>query len=236
MMPPHNIDDSEIDKFSARASRWWDPEGELKTLHDINPLRVRYINERTPLKERRILDVGCGGGILAEAMAELGASVTAIDASDATINIAKLHLHESGLSVDYQVITAESLLETQPATYDIVTCLELLEHVPDPTSIVNACAQLVKPGGAVYFSTINRNPKAYVQAVLAAEYILRMLPRGTHDYARFIKPSELAGWSRYAGLELLDLTGLHYNPLLRSYSLGSGIDVNYMAHFTRDFE
>ncbi|MEO5573562.1 MAG: bifunctional 2-polyprenyl-6-hydroxyphenol methylase/3-demethylubiquinol 3-O-methyltransferase UbiG [Gammaproteobacteria bacterium] len=228
--PAQNIDPHEIAKFEAMAARWWDPTSEFKPLHDINPLRLDYIDTRARLSVKHVVDIGCGGGILAEAMATRGAHVTGIDMGLAPLQVAKLHLLESGLTVDYQQITAEQLAELRPAQFDIVTCLEMLEHVPDPASVIAACARLVKPGGHVFFSTINRNPKSYLLAVIGAEYLLKLLPKGTHDYAKFIRPAELESWSREAGLSLRDLTGMTYNPLTREYSLGRDVDVNYLAH------
>ncbi|HSH41946.1 MAG TPA: bifunctional 2-polyprenyl-6-hydroxyphenol methylase/3-demethylubiquinol 3-O-methyltransferase UbiG [Arenicellales bacterium] len=224
-----NVDAEEIQKFEKLASRWWDPDGEFKPLHDINPLRLDFINQRAPLAGRKVIDVGCGGGLLTEAMAELGASVTGIDRGEAPLAVARLHLKESGRSVDYHHATAEDWAECHAGQYDIVTCLELLEHVPDPASTVAACARLAAPGGSVFFSTINRNPKAWLFAVVGAEYVLGMLPKGTHDYAKLIKPSELDAWCRRAGLEVREMTGMHYNPLQRRYSLAPGLDVNYLV-------
>jgi 2-polyprenyl-6-hydroxyphenyl methylase/3-demethylubiquinone-9 3-methyltransferase len=223
----HNADPAELAKFGALAHRWWDPQGEFRPLHQLNPLRLAWIDGLAPLAGKRVLDVGCGGGILSEAMARLGASVTGIDLSEKPLKVAQLHLLESGLSVSYEKISAEDLSKTEPETFDVVTCMELLEHVPDPASSVAACARLAKPGGRVFFSTINRNPKAYLFAVIGAEYLLGMLPRGTHDYARFIKPSELSRWCRGAGLEPLELTGMTYNPITDQYRLGDDCDVNY---------
>lgn len=229
-----NIDPREVAKFEELASRWWDPHSEFKPLHDINPLRLGYINSHAPLAGKRVVDVGCGGGILAESMALRGAAVIGIDAGAAPLAVARLHLLESGAEVDYRQITAEQLADQQPATFDVVTCMEMLEHVPDPASVVAACARLVKPGGQVFFSTLNRTPKAYLLAIVGAEYLLNMLPKGTHDYGKFIRPSELANWMRAAGLTLHDLTGMTYNPLTRTYSLGNDIDVNYLAHCSRE--
>ena len=228
-----NCDDAEIRKFSALASRWWDPNSEFKPLHEINPLRMGFITSKVTLAGKRVIDIGCGGGILSEAMARQGADVTAIDLADASLSVAKLHQLESGLQIRYEKIAAETIAAREPAGFDVVTCLEMLEHVPAPAAIVQACASLVKPGGHVFFSTINRNPKAYVFAILGAEYILNLLPRGTHDYARFIKPSELLTWTRHADLEAGELTGMAYNPLSKRYSLESNVDVNYLGHFRR---
>ncbi len=231
-----NVDIREIAKFEALANRWWDPDGEFKPLHDINPLRLDFIDRRAPLAGRRVLDVGCGGGILSEAMALRGAHVTGIDMGAAPLAVARMHQLESGVEIDYRQITAEALAEAEPAGFDVVTCLEMLEHVPDPASVVAACARLVKPGGQVFFSTINRTPRAYAFAILGAEYLLRMLPRGTHDYARFIRPSELAEWAVHAGLELREITGMHYNPLTRRYWLAEGVEVNYLVHTVKSDE
>ena len=229
-----NVDPAELAKFNELAHRWWDPEGEFRPLHEINPLRLQWIAERAPLAGRAALDVGCGGGILAEAMAQRGASVTGIDLGEKPLRIAKLHALESGVQVRYEATSAESFAETHPGEFDLVTCMELLEHVPEPASTVAACARLVKPGGRVIFSTINRNPKAYLFAVIGAEYVLKLLPKGTHDYARFIKPSELTRWCREAGLQPLEMTGLTYQPLTRKYRLGPDCDVNYMLCCARD--
>jgi 2-polyprenyl-6-hydroxyphenyl methylase/3-demethylubiquinone-9 3-methyltransferase len=223
-----NADPIELEKFAQLAHKWWDPNSEFKPLHEINPLRLDYINRHAALSGKTVLDVGCGGGILSESMAGMGANVTGIDLSDKPLQVAKLHLLESGKQVDYRKIAVEALAAEQPAHYDIVTCMEMLEHVPDPQSIVKACADLVKPGGWVFFSTLNRNPKYYLFAIIGAEYMLNLLPRGTHDYAKFIKPSELAQSCRNAELNLVDLIGLSYNPLTKIYSLGKDTDVNYM--------
>jgi 2-polyprenyl-6-hydroxyphenyl methylase/3-demethylubiquinone-9 3-methyltransferase len=228
-----NVDDLEIRKFEALASRWWDPNSEFKPLHDINPLRVNYISQHINLAETRVLDIGCGGGILAEALAHHGATVTAIDKAEASLSVAKLHLLESQLDISYLDSTAEEFAETQPAQFDVVTCLEMLEHVPDPSSVVAACQRLVKPGGLVFFSTINRNPKSYLFAIIGAEYLLNLLPRGTHDYAKLIKPSELATWSRQAHLTLRDQIGMGYNPLTKKYFLQNSLDVNYLACYEK---
>jgi len=226
-----NVDQSEIAKFEALASRWWDPNSEFKPLHEINPLRCQYIDERSPVAEKDVLDVGCGGGLLCEGLAQRGARVTGIDLGEAPLSVAKLHCLESGLKIDYRHIAAEAMAAQHPESFDVVTCLEMLEHVPDPAAIVKACADALRPGGHVYFSTINRNPKAYTFAILGAEYILQLLPKGTHDYAKFIRPAELAQWIRNAGLELRDMTGLTYNPLTRVYKLNpKDVSVNYMVH------
>ncbi len=229
-----NVDHAEIAKFEALAHRWWDRESEFKPLHDINPLRVNWINERAPLAGKSVLDVGCGGGILSEAMAQRGAQVTGIDMGEAPLAVARLHQLETGADVTYRQITAEALAEEMPEQFDVVTCLEMLEHVPDPASIIRACYALVKPGGQVFFSTINRNPKAYLFAIIGAEYIMRLLPRGTHDFKKFIRPSELSAWSRAAGLQVQDIIGLTYNPLTKHYKLEANVDVNYMLHTTKD--
>jgi 2-polyprenyl-6-hydroxyphenyl methylase/3-demethylubiquinone-9 3-methyltransferase len=230
-----NADPAELAKFSALAHRWWDPTSDFKPLHDINPLRLEYIARRSHgLAGKTVLDVGCGGGILAEAMAAAGASVTGIDLSDKALAVAQLHRLESGVAVDYQLIAAETLAAQRPGAFDIVTCMEMLEHVPEPASTVAACATLAKPGGLVVFATINRNPKAYLLAVIGGEYVLRLLPRGTHDYARFIKPSELSAFARRAGLDADDLTGMTYNPLTQTYRLGADTAVNYIATFRRE--
>ena len=229
-----NADVSELNKFSELAHKWWDKTSEFKPLHDINPLRLNYINSAVSLKGKTVLDVGCGGGILSESMAEKGAKVTGIDLGEKALKVAQLHSLESGIAVDYQLISVEELAEKFPASFDVVTCLEMLEHVPDPASVVAACAKLVKPGGRVFFSTINRNPKAYLFAVIGAEYVLNMLPRGTHDYAKFIKPSELAGWMRLAGLQLEHQIGMSYNPITQHYWLGDDVSVNYMMQTTKE--
>ncbi len=224
-----NVDPNEIRKFEELASRWWDKHSEFKPLHDINPLRANWIDNIAPVAEKKVLDVGCGGGILSESLAQRGAEVTGIDMGDAPLGVAKLHQLESGLSINYQKSTAEDFAKNHENAFDIVTCLEMLEHVPDPSSVINACAKMVKPGGAVFFSTINRNPKAFLLAIVGAEYVLRMLPRGTHEYGKFIRPSELANWSREADLQVNQMTGLLYNPLTKTYKLSpSDVDVNYM--------
>lgn len=228
-----NVDVAEIAKFDALAARWWDPSGEFRPLHEINPLRLDYIDERAPLHGRRVIDVGCGGGILAEAMFARGASVTGIDMARSPLAVARLHLDDSGAEVEYLQCTAEQLADERPGAYDVVTCMEMLEHVPSPSAVVDACARLARPGGEVFFSTINRNPKAFLFAIIGAEYLLRLLPAGTHEYRNFIRPSELETWARHAGLQLRDSIGMHYSPLLRRYSLGPGVDVNYLMHYRR---
>jgi 2-polyprenyl-6-hydroxyphenyl methylase/3-demethylubiquinone-9 3-methyltransferase len=223
-----NVDQSEIDKFSALAHRWWDPTSEFKPLHAINPLRLGWIESITSLAGKKVLDVGCGGGILAESLSKAGGIVTGIDLSNKALKVAELHQLESNTSVQYRSISAEDLAKQEPENYDVVTCMEMLEHVPDPSSVVQACATLCKPGGSIFFSTLNRNPKSYLFAIIGAEYILKLLPKGTHEYDKFIKPSELAGFTRQAGLELLEIKGMTYNPLTQIYRLGSDTDVNYM--------
>ncbi len=223
-----NLDQNELEKFSSRADAWWDPEGEFKTLHDINPVRLGYIEACCPLASIKVLDVGCGGGLLAEAMASRGAIVSAIDASNENINCASQHARQSELNIHYQRATAEELASTHQGEFDLVTCMELLEHVPDPHSLIHACSKLVRPGGHVIFSTLNRHPKAYLMAVMGAEYVLNLLPKGTHDYKKFIQPSELVRWCRQNGLGLNDLRGLSYNPLLKRCSLISKPDINYL--------
>jgi len=229
-----NADPLELEKFSALAHRWWDPHSEFRPLHQINPLRLDWIDRLAPLAGKSALDVGCGGGILAEAMARRGGCVKGIDLSDKALKVAQLHALESRVEVDYEAVSAEDLAARSPGAYDIVTCMELLEHVPDPASTVRACAQLARPGGQVFFSTLNRNLKSYLLAVIGAEYLLRLLPKGTHDYAKFIKPSELARYCRDAGLGLREVIGMSYNPLTRTYSLGADTDVNYLVHCVRE--
>ena len=225
-----NVDPQEIAKFEALASRWWDRSSEFKPLHEINPLRANYIDQHSPVAGKRLVDVGCGGGILAESMAQRGATVTGIDMGEAPLSVAKLHQRESGVEIHYLQSTAEQLAAKEAGSFDIVCCLEMLEHVPDPAAVVAACAELAQPGGALYFSTINRNPKAYVFAIVGAEHILQLLPAGTHEYDKFIKPSELASWIRDAGLVLEDMTGLTYNPLTKRYRLNpKDVSVNYMV-------
>jgi 2-polyprenyl-6-hydroxyphenyl methylase/3-demethylubiquinone-9 3-methyltransferase len=230
-----NVDPHEIKKFEDLAHRWWDTQSEFKPLHQINPLRLNYIEQRAGgLADKKVIDIGCGGGILSESMALRKAQVTGIDMGETPLSVAQLHSLESGVEIDYQQTTAEAIAAESPGQYDIVTCLEMLEHVPDPGSIIEACAALVKPGGQVFFSTINRNPKAFALAVIGAEYVLRMLPKGTHEYAKFIRPSELEGWARNSGLKLENVTGMTYNPIFQSYKLGTDVDVNYLMHFTKE--
>ncbi|WP_227815065.1 bifunctional 2-polyprenyl-6-hydroxyphenol methylase/3-demethylubiquinol 3-O-methyltransferase UbiG [Nitrogeniibacter aestuarii] len=229
-----NADPAELQKFSEIAHRWWDPESEFRPLHEINPLRLDWIDGIVSLEGKRVIDVGCGGGILAEGMAFRGANVTGIDLGEKALSVARLHLHESGLDIDYQHISAEDMADTNPDAFDVVTCLEMLEHVPDPASIVAACARMVKPGGHVFFSTINRNAKAYLLAVIGAEYVLNLLPRGTHDYAKFIKPSELSRMARVNGLATRTMCGLTYNPITKVYALGNDTGVNYLMHTQRE--
>ena len=225
-----NVDHAEVNKFEQLASRWWDRNSEFKPLHEINPLRLDYIDQRVGLNGKKVIDVGCGGGILSESMAARGAEVTGIDMGEAPLEVARLHLLETGLEVDYQRMSAEQAAERHAGAFDAVTCMEMLEHVPDPSSVIAACATLVKPGGLVFFSTINRNPKSYLFAIVGAEYLLRLLPKGTHDYAKFIRPSELMRWTRAAGLDTNDITGLTYNPLTGAYKLDPrDVDVNYMV-------
>jgi 2-polyprenyl-6-hydroxyphenyl methylase/3-demethylubiquinone-9 3-methyltransferase len=229
----NNIDEGEIAKFDALASRWWDPEGDFRPLHQINPLRLDYIRQRANLEGSKVLDVGCGGGILTEAMAGKGATVTGIDMAEKPLGVARLHQAESGTDVEYLQSTAEALAGDRAGLYDVVTCLEMLEHVPSPKTVIEACRDLVKPGGDVFFSTINRNPKSFLFAIVGAEYVLRLLPKGTHEYDKFIRPSELESWARGAGLEHQGSIGLHYNPLTREYWLAPNVDVNYLMHFRR---
>jgi len=228
-----NIDPAEIRKFEELATRWWDKQGEFKPLHDINPLRLNFINTGSPLSGKRVLDVGCGGGILSESMAECGARVTGTDMGKAPLSVARLHAMETDLDIDYQQITVEDLATAHAESFDIVTCMEMLEHVPDPFSVINACQQLARPGGSVYFSTINRNPKSYLFAIIGAEYVMKMLPAGTHEYSKFIRPSELDVWCRRAGLDIIGIQGISYNPITRMYRTGSNVDVNYMVHYIK---
>ncbi|MBU0655081.1 MAG: bifunctional 2-polyprenyl-6-hydroxyphenol methylase/3-demethylubiquinol 3-O-methyltransferase UbiG [Gammaproteobacteria bacterium] len=229
-----NVDPNEIRKFEELAYRWWDTESEFKPLHDINPLRLNYIDDRTHLQGKNVIDIGCGGGILAESMARRGASVTGIDMGETPLSVARLHALESQVEVNYRQISAEEMASEAAGQFDVVTCMEMLEHVPDPASVIAACTTLVKPGGDVFFSTINRNPKAFMLAIVGAEYVLNMLPKGTHEYGKFIKPSELERWARSVGLELRNIVGMTYNPLFQSYRLGKDVDVNYLMHFKKE--
>ncbi|MDD5035757.1 MAG: bifunctional 2-polyprenyl-6-hydroxyphenol methylase/3-demethylubiquinol 3-O-methyltransferase UbiG [Methylococcaceae bacterium] len=231
-----NVHPHEIHKFGSQAERWWDPQGEFKTLHAVNPLRLQFIQAHARWEGSRIVDVGCGGGILSEGLARQGSEVLGIDLSQELLDIADLHGLESGIKVNYRKISAEALADEQPAGFDVVTCMEMLEHVPNPASVVHACARLVKPGGKVFFSTLNRHPKAYLLAIVAAEHLLGMIPKGTHDFKTFIKPSELGRWAREAGLDLLGIEGVSYHPLTGQFTLGSDIDVNYLAAFARPEE
>ena len=233
MTATDNVHLHEINKFGSLAERWWDPHGEFKTLHEVNPLRLQFIRDHAKLEGQRLVDVGCGGGILTEGLAKNGADATGIDLSEELIDIAELHGLESGVNAHYRKISAEALAEEQPESFDHVTCMEMLEHVPDPASIVSACAKMVKPGGMVFFSTLNRKPKAFLLAIVAAEHILKMIPKGTHDYKTFIKPSELSQWARAAGLELQSIVGIEYNPFSKRFSLGKDLDINYIAAFRR---
>jgi 2-polyprenyl-6-hydroxyphenyl methylase/3-demethylubiquinone-9 3-methyltransferase len=228
-----NVDEAEVARFNALAARWWDPDGDFRPLHKINPLRLDWIRQSTEFDGRAIVDVGCGGGILAEAMAQAGATVTGIDMARESLAVARLHQIESGVDVDYRQATAEELAAECPDRFDVVTCLEMLEHVPEPPQVIRSCAELVKPGGHVFFSTINRNPKSFLFAIVGAEYLLKLLPAGTHEYQKFIRPSELESWARAAGLELRSSIGMHYNPVSMDYSMGPNLDVNYLMHFQR---
>ncbi len=228
-----NVDPAEVAKFDSLASRWWDPEGEFRPLHQINPLRLDWIRRHVKLAGAKIADIGCGGGILAEAMAAANATVIGIDMAEGPLVVARLHQHESKVQVDYRQATAEELAGAEAGTYDVVTCLEMLEHVPDPASVVQSCAELVRPGGHIFFSTINRNLKSFMFAIVGAEYLLKLLPAGTHEYEKFIRPSELEEWARHAGLDLKASIGMHYNPLSKNYTLGDGLDVNYLMYFQR---
>lgn len=225
-----NVDDKEIEKFQSLANRWWDAEGDMKSLHDINPLRANYIDKLANVSEKTVLDVGCGAGILSEGLAQRGAIVTGIDMGDELINVAKLHLHESKLDIEYQVTSTEQLAQKAPGTFDVVCCMEMLEHVPDPASVVKACTDLTAPGGHLFFSTINRNPKSWLFAIIGGEYILKLLPKGTHQYEKLIKPSELASFVRQAGCKVDEMIGLEYNPLTKNYFLSKNTSVNYMMH------
>ena len=231
-MSNHNIDQNEIAKFEALASRWWDPSSEFKPLHDINPLRLNYIDERVPLAGKKVVDVGCGGGLLSEGMALRGAHVVGIDMGEAPLSVARLHSLDSGVKMDYRQTTVEALAADpeHAGQYDVVTCLEMLEHVPDPGSVIKACAQLLRPGGHLFVSTINRNPKSFLFAIVGAEYVLKMLPKGTHEWKKFIRPSEMSDYLRQAGLDVSELTGMSYNPLTKEYKLGRDVDVNYLMH------
>lgn len=231
-----NIDRSEQEKFDAIASGWWDPEGPFRPLHDLNPARLKFVADRAKLDGARAIDVGCGGGILAEALAEKGAQVTGIDVAPRVLATARLHLHESGHEVDYREVTVEAMAEEAPGGFDVLTCMEMLEHVPDPESVIDATARLLKPGGEAFYSTLNRTPAAFALGIVGAEHVLRLLPRGTHRYDRFIRPSELSAWLRAAGLVVRDIVGLHYNPLTRSVMLGGNVAVNYLVHASKPNE
>jgi len=228
-----NIDLDEISKFSESAMHWWDLNGEFKALHEINPLRVGFINKKACLADKLVIDIGCGGGILSESMSNMGAQVTGIDMSDAALKVAKMHQYESGTTVNYRLTTAEEMADEASEQFDVVTCLEMLEHVPDPSSIIRACAKLTKPGGDIFFSTLNRNIKSYLFAILGAEHILKLVPKNTHDFAKFIRPSELSHWARDAGLNLVEMIGIGYNPLTKRYFISDDISVNYLVHMKK---
>ncbi len=230
MTAPHNVDPAEVAKFDALAANWWDTEGESKPLHDINPLRLDFIQRHAPLEHQHVIDIGCGGGILTEGLAKAGASTTGVDMGEQALNVARLHALDNELAIHYHLITAEDKAKASPEQFDIVCCMEMLEHVPDPISIIQACADLLKPGGSLFLSTLNRHPKAYLLAVLGAEYIMNMLPKGTHDYRRFIRPSELARWCREAGLDVSHLSGISYQPLTQDFTLSNDVKVNYLMH------
>lgn len=229
----HNVDASEVDKFEQLASRWWDTGGEFKPLHDMNPVRLNFINLGTGLSDKMVCDVGCGGGILSESMARCGAQVSGIDMGKGPLSVARLHALESELDIDYQQATAEDFAESHRGQFDVVTCMEMLEHVPDPLSVISACYDMLKPGGHAYFSTINRNPKSYLFAIIGAEYVMKLLPRGTHDYARFIRPSELDSWARQSGFVIRELKGVSFNPVTGIFSESGDVDVNYMVHYIK---
>ena len=228
-----NVDPAEVGKFDELAARWWDPDGDFRPLHEINPLRLDFIRQRVRLQDSTVLDIGCGGGILTESLAGQGANVTGIDVAEKPLAVARLHQRESGAEVDYQASTAEDFAASHAGSFDVVTCLEMLEHVPSPASVIEACSQLLKPGGHAFFSTINRNPKSFLFAIVGAEYVLRLLPKGTHEYEKFIRPSELEQWARSSGLGLVESTGMHYNPLTKNYWLGPGLAVNYLMHYRK---
>lgn len=228
-----NIDPSEIQKFEDIASRWWDRNGEFKPLHDINPIRLNFINTGSPLNGKKVLDIGCGGGILTESMARCGATVTGIDVGKAPLAVAQLHATEENIKIDYQQVTAEEHAEKNPSSYDVVTCMEMLEHVPDPASVIQACMQLVTPEGSVYFSTINRNAKSFLLAIIGAEYVMKLLPKGTHEYGKLIRPSELDTWARHANLEVINIAGITYNPFTKMFRSSNNVEVNYMAHYKK---